>query len=217
MNNKTDVVIVTLLRKTLPIVIKRINKIIPDNNIILITDKNHNIGDLRNIGLKKVTSDVCAFVDDDVLITKEWFNKCQQVLEEGSIACSLDFTICMLCKTKELKSIGGFPSFDSHIFLNPKIQLLKENFGVTHQIENKDLLPHTFKWLMHGFSKETPFGHNNGIKSSLKISFNYLISKKPLLSIPYWFWLTKALFIKIFKTLGYNDTRTFDKNRGLSL
>ena len=115
-----DIVIVTLLRESLRNTLDSISKTVPDPHIIMITGKGV-IGDLRNRGLQKCSSEYCCFVDDDVVLNKNWFSTCMEKLKINSLVAvsgrsEEGYTLgCMICKTEEFKRRGGFPRLDSYV------------------------------------------------------------------------------------------------------
>jgi glycosyltransferase involved in cell wall biosynthesis len=80
----TDVVIVTLMRDTLQAVIESVKNSVPDANFILVTDKGL-IGDLRNRGLNKATGEFVCFGDDDIIVSREWYEKCTEILKNDIV------------------------------------------------------------------------------------------------------------------------------------
>lgn len=201
-----NVIIITLKRPTLKTVTQRIKKIIPNSNIILITEKGE-LGTLRNKGLIQSKTEYTAFIDDDVLITKEWYEQSIKHLENSNV---IGYTVylsgfTMICKTKQLKEIGGFPTFDSNITHKKGIKTTINNYGLIHYETETAMFKHGLKWIMAGFDNIYPFGHNNGITTSLKQTVTNLW-KKPLLSSIYFLWFIKAIYIKILNEMFYRNS-----------
>jgi glycosyltransferase involved in cell wall biosynthesis len=203
----TDVIIVTLLRKTLPHVLKSVQKNIPNPKIILITDKGL-IGDLRNKGLYQATSEFVCFVDDDIIVTKEWFDKCVEVLKtDDSVVCvggrtEEGYTLgCSVCKTETLKRLGGFPRLDSFVTRKVKFLILNDLI-CEHLVSELSVFQHLFHWFVHGFYSDSKFGFSPGVVPSYRLMFDFLLRRKPSYALSYLFWFIKALYVYVINRIS---------------
>lgn len=203
----TDVIIVTLMRDTLNTVIESVKKSVNNPKIILITDKGL-IGDLRNKGLKMATSEFVCFVDDDVLVTNEWFDKCVEVLKnDASVVCASGrteegYTLgCSVCKTEMLKKHGGFPRLDSVIYGKVKFVILNDVI-CKHLRKGLDVFKHQFHWFSHGFYTDSKFGFSVGVVNSYKKAFHFLLKGKPSISLSYLIWFIKGLYVFIIRRIS---------------
>jgi hypothetical protein len=103
MSEKYDVVIVTRGEWTLPYAIRAARRIIPINNLILVTTGNFlneakklgnicvgfdepNIGKARAEGLTHVKTLVYIGIDSDVQVTPEWFRWCSKTILQSDVA-----------------------------------------------------------------------------------------------------------------------------------
>jgi cellulose synthase/poly-beta-1,6-N-acetylglucosamine synthase-like glycosyltransferase len=160
------------------------------------------IGDIRNFGLSFAHSEFVAFIDDDTLVTKEWFTECMKILQQPEvIGVTLNFTTAMICKTEQFKAVGGFPPLDSHVCFKKGIVKIDKPFGVIHYSSDIELFKHSLRWLTHGFNPENKFGFNYGVLPSVKQIFVNLQRKKPLMLTSYCLWFIKACYIKSLKRL----------------
>ena len=197
-----DVVIVTLLRETLGNTIKSVKAVIPNPNIILITGKGV-IGDLRNKGLLQCNSSLMCFVDDDIILNSDWYRKCMQTLQAHPKAIAvcgrapMQYTLgCMICRTKELKSIGGFPQLDEHIIqkLGPKLITL-EDAMCQHQIKRGfEPTMHILHFLFHGFQTETRAGFYYSPKTVFCFVLDQFKRGYPDFAVAGILWLVKLFF-----------------------
>ena len=198
-----DVVIVTLLRESLRYTLDSINKTIPDPNVIMITDKGV-IGDLRNKGLQKCSSKYCCFVDDDIVLNKNWFSKCMTKLETTPNVVAVvgrteeGYTLgCMICKTEEFKRRGGFPRLDSYISNKYGSSfVILEDAVCEHRVgRGIVVIGHVFHFLTHGFQTETRAGIYNNPVASVRLMFQYLKKRLPEYAVVQMFWLFKIVFV----------------------
>jgi glycosyltransferase involved in cell wall biosynthesis len=189
--------------------VQRIKKVIPKSRIIYVTEKGI-LGDLRNQGLARATSEYVAFIDDDTLITSEWFIESLKVLKaSGNICvCVPPVCTCTLCRTREFKAVGGFPLLDGNIIRKRGIVVADKTYGVVHYTTEWANFVHTLKWFNDGFEYNFPFGTYNGITISFLRIIRFARQKKPLTSLTHVLWLIKALYIKGFKILGIPAERT---------
>jgi hypothetical protein len=103
MPEKYDVVIVTRGEWTLPYAIRAARRIIPINNLILVTTSNFldeakklgnicigfdesNVGKARAEGLKHVETSLYVSVDSDVQVTPQWFRWCSRTIQQPDVA-----------------------------------------------------------------------------------------------------------------------------------
>jgi glycosyltransferase involved in cell wall biosynthesis len=197
-----DVVIVTLLRYTLGNTIKSVKAVIPNPNIILITGKG-NIGELRNKGLLQCTSELMCFVDDDIILNKNWYTKCMQIIQarpEIVAVCGktpVHHTLgCMICRTQEFKRVGGFPQLDDYVLrkLGPKILSLEDAVCEHHVKRGFGPLQHNLHFLCHGFQTEKRAGWCNDPKKQVWITYGFFKAKYPDYAVGSFVWLIKLIF-----------------------
>ena len=194
--------IVTLLRESLDDTIKSVKVVIPNPNIILITGKGA-IGDLRNKGLFQCSSDLVCFVDDDVILNRLWFSKCMAALNahpEIIAVCGkapLHYTLgCMIARTKEFKSVGGFPRLDDHVQrkLGPKILNL-EDAVCEHRIKRGyGPFLHNLHFLFHGFQTEKRAGWWYDPRATFFLVYEFYKSGNPDFAIATSLWFIKTFF-----------------------
>lgn len=195
--------IVTLLRETLGNTIKSVKTVIPNPNIILITGKGA-IGDLRNKGLRQCNSSLACFVDDDVILNSSWYTKCMNALQahpEITAVCGttpqLYWTLgCMICRTKEFKSAGGFPKLDDHVMqkLGKKILTL-EDAMCEHQIKRGfEPIRHNLHFLCHGFQTEKRAGWWQSPTRNVLGVYDWFKRGYPDFAVGYSLWLVKTFF-----------------------
>lgn len=206
MGNKVktlDVVIVTLLRESLNDTVKSVKAVIPNPNIILITGKGV-IGDLRNEGLLKCSSSLMCFVDDDIILNRSWYTKCMQALQahpEIIAVCGktpIHHTLgCMICRTNEFKSVGGFPKLDDHVLrkLGSKMLVL-DDAVVEHQIKRGfGPLRHNLHFLCHGFQTEKRAGWCYDPRKQVLMVYDFFKAGYPDYAVGSSVWLIKNLFV----------------------
>ena len=195
------------MRDTLPLVIKSIKESIPDSNIIFVTG-NGLIGDLRNKGLMKATSEFVCFVDDDIIVTKEWFGKCIETLKNNeNVVCvsgrtKEGYTLgCTVCKAKLFKKLGGFPKLDSLVSNRVKFVVLDDVF-CKHLVSELQVFRHLLHWFVHGFYSESKFGFSVGVTKGYKLIFGFLLKRKPSYSLSYLLWFIKAIYVYLIKKVN---------------
>jgi glycosyltransferase involved in cell wall biosynthesis len=158
MQDGIDVVIVSSFRKTLPDCIKAIENTIPNANIILINGKGkaEKMGYLRKQGIARVTTPIFAFIDDDIIVNKKWYEESIMELSKGNDMVFgrvyPNFGIGLsLCNTEKLKSVSVDEKFDGSILehLNYKV------INVWCEHKNYHLLRRQAFWLSHGFGYGT--------------------------------------------------------------
>lgn len=214
-----DVVIVTLLRETLSNTIKSVKAVIPNPNIILITGKGA-IGDLRNKGLLQCNSNLMCFVDDDIILNSNWYTKCIQALQTHPEITAvrgktpIHHTLgCMICRTKEFKSAGGFPKLDDHVLrkLGPKILTL-EDAVCEHQIKRGfGPLRHNLHFLCHGFQTEERAGWCYNPRKQVWMIYDFFKAGYPDYAVGSSVWLVKPFFTLPFIL---EDKRNQKKHKG---
>lgn len=201
-----DVVIVTLLRKSLKNTLKSVNDTIPSPSIILITDKGV-IGDLRNKGLAQCHSEYVCFVDDDIILNKTWFSKCmarlvedQEVIAVAGRTQEIYTCGCMICKTKEFKDAGGFPRLDSYLSKKLGKRTVTLEDAVCEHIMPRGLsvVEHHLHWLTHGFQTEKKAGIYNNPAESMRLTVRFLKKGLPEQAICQPLWIVKAFFVLPF-------------------
>lgn len=197
--NRIDVVVVTLLRETLKYTVDSIYSSIPSPRLIIITKRGKTIGELRNEGLSKATSEFVCFIDDDIIVTKEWFKKLIAFLKSNqNIDCAFGkikegYTLgCSIFRTSTLKEVGGFPRIDTHVTDRITFAIVKDSFCY-HVIKPLDPILHTMHWMTHGFGTELRFGINNNPKTSVQLFFHFMRRKRPDYAVSYILWLIKGL------------------------
>lgn len=196
---KIDVVVVTLLRDTLRYTIDSVCSSIPSPRLILITKRGKTIGELRNEGLSKASSEFVCFVDDDIIVTKEWFRKLMTFLRSHeNIDCAFGkiregYTLgCSIFRTSALKRAGGFPRIDTRVTDRVSFVIVKDSY-CDHIIKPLDPILHTVHWMNQGFGTELRFGLNNNPRTSVQLFFRFLFRKKPGYAASYVLWLIKGL------------------------
>jgi hypothetical protein len=197
-----DVVIVTLLRETLVDTIKSVKAVIPNPNIILITDKG-TIGDLRNQGLRQCHSSLMCFVDDDIILNRTWYAKCMRALQEHpevTAVCGktpIHHTLgCMICRTEEFRSLGGFPKLDDRVMRKFGSKILTLDDAVCeHQIK-RGLGPlwHNMHFLCHGFQTETRAGWWHNPKFNVLMVYGFFKAGYPDYAVGSSVWFVKTFF-----------------------
>jgi glycosyltransferase involved in cell wall biosynthesis len=197
-----DVVIVTLLRETLDDTIQSVKAVIPNPNIILITGKG-NIGDLRNEGLLKCSSSLMCFVDDDIILNRNWYKKCMQAIQtypEITAVCGRtpqhDTLGCMICKTGEFKRAGGFPKLDDQVLrkLGSKMLTL-EDAVCEHQVKRGfGPLRHNLHFMCHGFQTEKRAGWWYDPRFTIWHVYGYFKAGYPDFAVGFSVWLVKNIF-----------------------
>jgi len=197
--DKIDVVVVTLLRDTLGYTIDSIGSSIPSPRLILITKRGRTIGELRNEGLSIASSEFVCFVDDDIIVNKEWFRKLMTFLKSNE---NIDvafgkiregYTLgCSIFRTSRLKKVGGFPMIDTRVTDRVTFAIVKDSY-CDHVIKPLDPILHTVRWMNHGFGTELRFGLNNNPRTSVQLFFRFLFRKKPAYAASYVLWLIKGL------------------------
>jgi glycosyltransferase involved in cell wall biosynthesis len=212
-----DVVIITLRRKSLARTIQSAYEVIPEANIILVTDKMRSdltLGMLRNKGLAKACSEYTCFLDDDIVVNKNWYDKSMKRLQNESTivvagrTSTIDTLGCMICKTKQFKEVGGFPKLDS--FLDDK---LGDRFVVVsdaiceHQApRGLAVIQHTLRYLTVAFQAETKVGVYHNPIWSVKQIFSYLKKGWPDYVIGELFWIVKTLFsLPFIVSIGHKE------------
>ena len=198
-----DVVIVTLLRETLGDTIKSVKAVIPNPNIILITGKGA-IGELRNKGLIQCSSSLVCFVDDDIILNSSWYTKCMQALQAHpkiTAVCGktpVHYTLgCMICKTQEFKSAGGFPKLDSQVSQKLGSKMLTiEDAVCEHQIKRGfGPIRHNLHFLCHGFQTEQRAGWCYNPKKQIWMIYAFLKEGYPDYAVGSSLWLIKPIFV----------------------
>jgi hypothetical protein len=197
-----DVVIVTLLRKTLVDTLKSVKAVIPDPNIILITGKGV-MGDLRNKGLLQCSSELTCFVDDDIILNRNWYSKCMRVLQthpEITAVCGKapqHYTLgCMIVRTKEFKSAGGFPKLDDHVQWKLGIKMLTLKDAVCeHQIKRGyGPFLHNLHFLCHGFQTEKRAGWWHDPRTNFFLVYDFFKLGYPDFAVGTSLWFVKTFF-----------------------
>ena len=191
-----DVVIVTLLRSSLRYTLKSVHETIPDPNIILMTEKGI-LGVLRNEGLMKASSEYVCFVDDDVILSREWYAKCMKWFQENPDLIGVQSFGCAIFRTAKFKARGGYPIQDSDVLVKKyKLgsEIVIEHAGVEHRTTGLSYVLHSVYWLTHGFQSESKVGTNKNPKESLHDIFHFLKQRRPDAAFIQFFWLAKAPF-----------------------
>jgi len=182
--------------------IESVKAVIPNPNVILVTGKGA-IGDLRNKGLRSCSSSLMCFVDDDIILNGSWYKKCMEVLKARPeiIAVGgktpLHHTLgCMICRTKEFKSAGGFPQLDDRVLrrLGPRILIL-EDAVCQHQTKRGfGPLQHNLHFLCHGFQTEQRAGWCYDPYITVMMACDFLKAGYPDYAVGSSVWLIKPLF-----------------------
>lgn len=197
-----DVVIVTLLRETLRNTLESVKAVIPNPNVILITGKGA-IGELRNKGLLQCSSSLACFVDDDIILNSRWYAKCvETLLAHPELIAVRGRTAetytegCMICRTREFKSMGGFPKLDAEVTskLGPKILTLYDAV-CEHQIRRGfEPIRHDLHFLCHGFQTENRAGFWYDPLDIVRVVFGYFGRGYPDYAVGYSLWFFKTFF-----------------------
>ena len=207
--------IVTLLRESLGDTLQSVKRVIPDPNVILIIGKGA-IGELRNRGLSKCTSDLMCFVDDDIILNRDWYKKCIRVLQTrpGIIVVSgkapMHYTLgCMICRTEELKNAGGFPKLDDGIQQKLGAKMLTiENAVCEHQIKRGfGPIKHNLHFLFHGFQTEKRAGGCYNPAKHTLMAYSFLRAGYPDFAVGSSIWLIKPLFVFPFILEDFKDRK----------
>ena len=209
--NVMDVVVVTLCRESLAKAIQSAHEVIPEANIILITDKiraDLTLGMLRNKGLAMARSEYTCFLDDDIVLSKDWYDKCMKALQNKStiVVAGGDTLGCIICKTKQFKEVGGFPKMDS--FLEDKLGdrfVILSDAICEHEIPRGiPVIQHMLYGLMLNFQTESKVGVYHNPRKSVKQIFSFLKEGSPDYAFCELFWIVKTLFVLPF-ILGEKD------------
>jgi glycosyltransferase involved in cell wall biosynthesis len=197
-----DVVVVTLCRESLAKAIQSAYEVIPEANIILITDKirkDLTLGMLRNKGLAKARSEYTCFLDDDIVLSKDWYDKCMKALQnESTIVVAGGETLgCVICKTKQFKEVGGFPKMDSYLEDKLGDRLVKLSDAICeHDIPRGiPVIQHMLYGLMLNFQTESKVGVYHNPRKSVKQIFSFLKEGSPDYAFCELFWIVKTLFV----------------------
>ena len=200
-----DVVIITLCRKSLAKTIQSAYEVIPEANIILVTDKirpNLTLGMLRNKGLDKARSEFVCFLDDDIVVNKDWYHKCMKRLQdESTIAVAGTSTVgdtlgCMICKTNQFKEVGGFPRLDCYIEdkLGDRFVVVSDAICEHEVPRGLAVIRHTLNSLMRDRQTETKVGvYHNPIVSAKQI-VSYVKRGSPDYVVCELLWIVKTFF-----------------------
>jgi hypothetical protein len=201
-----DVVIVTLLRDSLRYTLKSVYSTIPNPHTILVTEKGL-VGELRNKGLQQCTSEFVCFVDDDVLLNTDWYDKCMrrltQDLEVVLVAGRFrtGYTCgCIICRAKEFRELGGFPRLETTLGrkLGKKAVVLEDAI-CEHMAPPLTFILRQFHWLTEGYQTESKIGFNMNPKQSLGLMARYLWDREPEYAFIQPLWIIKAFFTLPFR------------------
>jgi glycosyltransferase involved in cell wall biosynthesis len=189
------------MRDTLKRSMTAVERSIPVNKFIFITETGKPIGQLRNLGVSRATTDIVAVIDDDVIVNRLWFKECLSFLKNNDDVIAVIGNThegptlgCMLCKRKEFLAGGGFPYLDSDILNNKKVVTLNQVF-VDHVVTPLQIIRHTLHWLGHGFATDYKFGWYNDPRECVRLFFFYLKRKRPVNSLQYVLWFAKAIYV----------------------
>jgi glycosyltransferase involved in cell wall biosynthesis len=163
-------VIVTLQRPTLTRCVNAVLNVIPNANIILITERG-NIGDLRNEGLRQVESEIFAFVDDDVIVNKRWFKECMKYIDRYDMVCGRYYPFTGLgacvCRTSAFKKTKFDRRYDGTIY--SKVRYIVVDVWCDHL--DYHYIRHVLFWLRHS-------GVGHGVRGCLHHMFIGLFKRK---------------------------------------
>jgi hypothetical protein len=191
------------MRKTLRSTIESVKAVIPNPNIILITGKG-TIGDLRNKGLFKCSSNLMCFVDDDIILNNSWYTKCMQALQAnpeiiavGGKAPFQHTLGCIICRTEEFKKTGGFPSLDDHVLrkLGSKMLILEDAICEHHIKRGFGPIQHNLHFLFHGFQTEERAGWCYNPRKQLFMIYAFFKARQPDYAVGSSVWLVKPMFV----------------------
>jgi hypothetical protein len=206
MSDPVDVVIVTLNRPSLKNAVDSVKKAVPNSHIILVTRKGV-IGELRNEGLRQCQSTLSCFVDDDLIVNRDWFQKCKKYLEENPSVIAAFGKVqnsstegAMVCKTAEFRKAGGYPKLDNYVWntLGHSIVLV-DNAVVSYSYANCFApIKHTLYWMCRGFNTETKIGCYRNPFFTVKEFRRDWRHVTPEMIICELLWSVKALFVLPF-------------------
>jgi hypothetical protein len=204
-----DVVCVTASRKSLTEALQSALNVIPDANIILVTDKSRNdltLGMLRNRGLAKVHSEFVCFLDDDIILNTDWYNKCMKRLEDKSVIAVAgkgstsgivgDTLGCMVCKTKQFKAVRGFPKLDSYLEnkIGKQFVIVQDAICEHRPSRGLTLIWHTLLGMQRNFQTESKVGHYKNPKDSVNQIISSLKKGYPDNVVCELLWIIKTSF-----------------------
>ena len=190
-----DVVVVTLgKRPSLRTVIASAKQVLPDPHFIFITEKGI-IGDLRNKGLAQCTSDLVCFLDDDVLINKDWFQKCLRALENpnvyavaGRVHESYTMGCTILKRTHYPK--GAFSPLDKI----SDLVVLEDALCDHLDARNLQLLKRSWYWMFYGFYTESKVGFYHSPRYAIEQFTSSLRRGLPDYAASEILWIIKSLW-----------------------
>jgi hypothetical protein len=195
-----DVVIPTLLRQSLPAAVETARMVIPDPNIILLTERGV-LGEIRNKGLAMCNSEFVVFIDDDVLVNSYWFRRCMETLQDpetiavqGSVREG-ETLGCLIVKRREFLLAGGFPRMDCHVnnTLGNGMVVLPDAVCY-HYTQNLAVLKHVLVWVFSFFQTESKAGLYHNPKDSLRLMVQAVRKKTPEFVLAELLWMIKTLF-----------------------
>jgi glycosyltransferase involved in cell wall biosynthesis len=201
-----DVVVVTLMRDSLPYALQSARSCIPNPNFIFITEKGI-VGELRNKGLRQCTSEYVCFMDDDVLLNKDWYEKCMRYLMQHPEAVTVGgrfktgYTCgCIICRAKEFIKLGGFPRLETTLGQKlGKRAATVEDAICEHIAPPLTFISRQFYWLTEGYQTESKIGFNVSPRQSLTLMAQYLWAKEPEYALIQPLWIIKAMFALPFR------------------
>jgi glycosyltransferase involved in cell wall biosynthesis len=207
--SEMDVVVPTLMRKTLPYCLQAIFEVIPEPIIHLITDKGLTTGEFRNKGLMECRSEYTVFVDDDVIVNKNWYEQCMKKLLDnpnlivagGRFEHGLTLG-CIICRTKAFQQIGGFPRMDCYIERKLGDRCATVDVVCQHIHPKLDMVFRQFYNIVCDFQTESKTGTGNNPKQAMQNFFLFLYWKQPEAAISQPLWIIKSVFCLPFLLNG---------------
>jgi glycosyltransferase involved in cell wall biosynthesis len=230
MSERFDVVVPTLMRRSLRDCVQGIYRVIPNANIILATETGIPLGTVRNLGLRRARSEFVAFIDDDVLVNKAWFNKCMTILQDHAELIGVEGSVpegqtlgCMILRRERFIKAGGYPKLDAYADNVYRDQLfIFSSPTCYHYSKGLTLIRHALHWIFSFYQTESPIGVYHNPKTSLKMIIKFLRAKKPEMIVNEIIYLIKTIYSLPFiyvhrdyyktqfihKTVGPEDLKT---------
>jgi glycosyltransferase involved in cell wall biosynthesis len=182
-----DVVIPTLNRDSLAYCTYAARSVFGDTEIYLQSERGVQLGEIRNIGLRKCHSELVACIDDDVIVNKAWLEKCLAALGSDSKLVMVQGVVpegetlgCMIVRREPFMRGGGFPDLDSYVnqrFLGSYIVI--RDAVCYHCTRGFSLVGHAAKWIVSFYNTEFRAGLYHNPKESLTNLVKYVWTGKP--------------------------------------
>jgi hypothetical protein len=177
-----DVVIPSLNRDSLAHCVHAVQSVFGDTRIYVQTERGIQLGEIRNVGLRKCHSELVAFIDDDVIINKPWLDKCLMVLNSEPNLVMVQGMVpegetlgCMIVRRERFLQGGGFPDLDSYVnqrFLG-SFRVIRDAVCY-HYARGFVLVGHAAHWIVSFYQTEFRSGLYHNPKESFTNLVNYL-------------------------------------------